>query len=681
MGVNRVNEFWPEWSVGELLGEGSYGKVYRTVKSEGGLNSESALKVISIPNTSGELRSLYSEGMSDLEARTYLGGIVSDFITEIKLMENLKTAANVVAVEDYKVLEKKGEIGWDIYIRMELLKPFDRVMIERGFDEDEVVKLGIDICTALEACARHRIIHRDIKPANIFLSKFGDYKIGDFGIAKELEKTTAAMSSKGTYSYMAPEVAHGHKYDSTVDIYSLGIVMYVLLNNNRQPFIDPHKVQVTYNDKKDAVDKRLSGQMLPKPCNASDELSTIILTACSYNPRMRYQSADAFKNALNYYKSRKLVSLGGSASANSASFVSRDNYGKAPDLNSTTAFREKEKAQGKPEQWVQTDKAGNDKLLERVFMFIEDGDWQNAAAYCERVLDNDPKNALAYLGRLMTALGVRNIKYLGGLFVPFDANINYKKIMQYGDEALKRTVYDYNCNVIYNLAIKRYEAGDVIGAAILFKRISGYYDADRYYIELMGILERQNRENDERRDARFGLKAIQKVESKVLASVIMCILFLAAAGVFHLVGEGILFDDFNMYELWLALKILSAFTALIFFIRIFSCMAKRHRLIGYNKRSAGFTDEIKDFLRSSGLVMISDKTYYVKGLGTYIYGYIKCDVISVGDSVLLHGERCSVYDIETQNKDSLEARFGDYVALRISTENLGLANEIPLFKA
>lgn len=301
MGISRLSEFWPDWRVTELLGEGSYGKVYKAEREDHSFKSLSAIKVISIPNNPAELRSLHAEGLSEADTRSYLEGIVTDFVNEIKLMESLDGAPNIVFVKDYKILEKKEGIGWDIYIRMELLKSFDRLMEEKRLNEDEILKLSLDLCSALEACSTHRIIHRDIKPANIFVSQYGTYKIGDFGVAKELEKTTGTLSAKGTFSYMAPEVAHGHKYDATVDIYSLGIVMYTLLNNNRQPFIDPHSPTITYNDRKSATDRRLSGEALPAPCNASPELASIILTACAYNPKQRFRTPTALKNAiLNY---------------------------------------------------------------------------------------------------------------------------------------------------------------------------------------------------------------------------------------------------------------------------------------------------------------------------------------------------------------------------------------------
>ena len=115
-------------------------------------------------------------------------------------------------------MEHKKDPGWDIYIRMELLESFVEYTKHRELTEGDVIRLGIDICNALELCERQKIIHRDIKPANIFVSTSGSFKLGDFGIARKLERANSTMSHKGTYSYMAPEIFYGERhYDSTID--------------------------------------------------------------------------------------------------------------------------------------------------------------------------------------------------------------------------------------------------------------------------------------------------------------------------------------------------------------------------------------------------------------------------------------------------------------------------------
>lgn len=299
MSIEALKQIWPEWQIeGRPLGKGSFGVVYKAVRRDHGVESYAAIKVISIPTDPSEVDSLRSEGLDMNATKTYLQGIVNDFVSEIQLMESLKGVQNIVSVEDYKVVEKTGEIGWDIYIRMELLTSFNAYICDKKLTEKEVIKLGCDICTALEICAKRNIIHRDIKPENIFINDFGDFKLGDFGIARKLENMTGGLSQKGTFNYMAPEVANGSEYDARVDTYSLGIVLYRLLNGNRLPFLDTEKQLLNPNERRNAVDRRLRGEELPAPCDASPAMADLILRACAYDPNMRFASATEMKQAL-----------------------------------------------------------------------------------------------------------------------------------------------------------------------------------------------------------------------------------------------------------------------------------------------------------------------------------------------------------------------------------------------
>lgn len=300
MGVESLNLCWPEWEIIEILGEGQFGSVYKCKKSCEGIEVFSAIKIISIPKDDNEHRSVISEGIDYSFSEEYYKSIVNDFSNEIRLMENLKGYSNIVSIEDFAIIKKENTVGWDVLIRMELLHALPMITNNLTLTEKEVVKIGIDLCNALEICYQQNIIHRDIKPANIFCNDTGVFKLGDFGIARRLEHKNDAMSSKGTPAYLAPEVLIHNRYDSRVDIYSLGIVLYQLLNNNKIPFLPSlnEGEYVTYNDKRNAVDRRISGEPLPQPENASAQLSSVILKACEFNPDMRYNTPVEFKQAL-----------------------------------------------------------------------------------------------------------------------------------------------------------------------------------------------------------------------------------------------------------------------------------------------------------------------------------------------------------------------------------------------
>ncbi len=286
------------WVVKELLGEGAFGKVYRIEREDFGVKYEAALKKIVIPQSPKEISEAINEGMDEESVARYFLTFVEEIVSEFQLMSKLKGHTNIVSYEDHKVTAHEDSIGWDVLIRMELLTSLADVSAGRPFTEKEVIKLGRDICQALEVCRRYDIIHRDIKPENIFISELGDYKLGDFGIARTVEKTMSNLSKKGTYNYMAPEVYKGETYGSSVDIYSLGIVMYRFMNNNRMPFLPPFPEPISYSNRESAIAKRMAGEVLPEPCNGSDELKRIVLKACAYRAEDRYASPEEMRMEL-----------------------------------------------------------------------------------------------------------------------------------------------------------------------------------------------------------------------------------------------------------------------------------------------------------------------------------------------------------------------------------------------
>jgi serine/threonine-protein kinase len=297
---------WNDWKIVEKIGEGSFGKVYKAKKTFQGKTRYSAIKVITIPDSQSELESIRAEATDETEVRAYFHGLVEECTKEVSTMEQLQGDKNIVSVEDYKVVEYLDDIGWDIYIRMEYLTTFTEYFLENMLTEKEVLSLGIDLCKALEHCERLNIIHRDIKPENIFVTEDGTFKLGDFGTARQLERTMSGMSKKGTFSYMAPEIYRGERYDRRADLYSLGIVLYKLRNHNRLPFLSLDKQLITYRDKENALTKRMDGEELPPPVEAGNIFAQVILKACAFNCNERFSSAKEMCKALEDVREGKI---------------------------------------------------------------------------------------------------------------------------------------------------------------------------------------------------------------------------------------------------------------------------------------------------------------------------------------------------------------------------------------
>ena len=296
----RYEPFFGEWRIKRFIGAGSYGRVFEIERrDEFDTVYTGALKAVTIPSSQGELDEILADGMDMNGASTYFRDYVKELNREIALMSKLKGHSNIVSYEDHKMFPHEDGVGWDILIRMELLTPITSYLKQNHtFTRREVIQLGMDLCKALEICQRYNIIHRDIKPANIFISETEDFKLGDFGVARIASASTGASTRAGTVNYMAPEVFRGEKYTSNVDIYSLGLVMYQLLNNNRMPLYPPYPQPITPSSRERAQAQRLSGAALPPPANAEGRLAEIVLKACAPDPAQRYDSPTVMRQAL-----------------------------------------------------------------------------------------------------------------------------------------------------------------------------------------------------------------------------------------------------------------------------------------------------------------------------------------------------------------------------------------------
>ena len=306
--IYAFEPIWENWVIDEFLGSGSYGSVYKAHREDQFSHAKqyAAVKHISIPKQDGT-------GENDIpfpseEARSqYYRNMLNQLIIEIDAMISLRGKPNIVSYEEHKVVPKEHNSGYDLFLRMELLTsisdycPF-KEYIKHPLPRNQVIQLGIDIATALETLENRNLVHRDIKPDNIFIDDEGHFKLGDFGTARVLEVTGNASTKTGTPNYMAPEVyTKLIRYDQTVDIYSLGIMLYRYMNDGYLPFMSATALEADV-----ALTRRIQGESIEPPCNADDAFSKIILKACAYKAEDRYQNAQELKQALIKYKEQKI---------------------------------------------------------------------------------------------------------------------------------------------------------------------------------------------------------------------------------------------------------------------------------------------------------------------------------------------------------------------------------------
>ena len=287
---------WSDWKIVRRLGGGSFGSVYEIERDLLGTIEHAAVKIITVPHDMSEYNELSASGfdLESINSRFYAD--LSDIANEYSLMAALKGNANIIHCEDIQYQKNENGIGYSLFIRMELLHTMTEVIGTQP-DDVTVIKVGTDLCNALSACRRHNIIHRDIKPGNILIARDGTCKLGDFGVSKTTDRT-AGGTKTGTYGFMAPEVYNSRPYNAGVDIYSLGMVLYWMLNRRTGPFLPLPPQLPSAREVDEAKQKRFSGTPLPPPADGSEALRQVVLKATAYDPAARFQTPEEFAAAL-----------------------------------------------------------------------------------------------------------------------------------------------------------------------------------------------------------------------------------------------------------------------------------------------------------------------------------------------------------------------------------------------
>lgn len=300
------------YTVSEKLGSGAFGTVYKVVKTNAAGQYVRALKHITIPTEKQYNSVLNSMGGDVSKADSYFSQMLNNIVSEIRILNDLseKGVQHIVRYYENDILVTDAPKRYDIFILMEYLTPLEDYIQRENFLVRDVLKLGLDVLYGLQSCHDNGVIHRDIKDDNIFVSDKGEYKIGDFGVSKVLKDSSKAESLKGTPNFLAPEVYLGKEsYTKSVDLYSLGIVLYRLLNYSRNPFLPRFPEQYFAQDEDRAFEERMSGKTPALPSLGGEEIGRVVVKAIS-NSAERFQTAgefiEALENAIRKTSSEKL---------------------------------------------------------------------------------------------------------------------------------------------------------------------------------------------------------------------------------------------------------------------------------------------------------------------------------------------------------------------------------------
>lgn len=285
-------KLWDGWEIVEKIGEGQSSEVYKATKIDKGMTLFCAVKHVSLPKSNEEIDRILKNGTikNKEEVMKYYSDIVENLKKEILIMKKFEGNCYIIDCYDYFQENRKDNSGIDFYVRMELAEDINKYFENRKVTPSIVTQLGIDICHALELFEKEGNIHKDIKLNNIYFGSDNKFKLGDFNTVSSLNSVSDKIV--GTYNYMSPEVYFKRRVTFSTDIYSLGIVMYKLLNKGKFPFVN------SVNNEKKATEIRMQGLEVPTIKGINRDLMKIIKKACNFNENERYRTAKEMREEL-----------------------------------------------------------------------------------------------------------------------------------------------------------------------------------------------------------------------------------------------------------------------------------------------------------------------------------------------------------------------------------------------
>ena len=280
--VDDTRLYSNRYQVTHLIARGGMAMVYRAHDTL--LNRAVALKI------------LYSELSED-------PAFVERFRREAQAAANL-SHPNIVPVFDW------GEDEGTYFIVMELVDGTSLAEVLRhtgSVSPSRAAQIGAQVASALSFAHRAGVVHRDVKPGNILITREGQVKVTDFGIAQAVaseDHLAAAGSVMGTATYFSPEQAEGVAVDGRSDVYSLGVVLFEMVVG-RPPFVGDTPVDVSSQHVHSVV---------PSPSefnpDVPHDLEAIIMEALGKSPHHRYQSADELRADLVRFTAGEPVRAG-----------------------------------------------------------------------------------------------------------------------------------------------------------------------------------------------------------------------------------------------------------------------------------------------------------------------------------------------------------------------------------
>ncbi len=271
------------------LGRGSSSAVYAATDTDG---SSCRIKIIRL-GSEADMADLREDGLDDDAIRARFEEAMRGIVAQIDRLRRLDVPT-IMSTEDRRLVRGRGG-DLVLLIRTEPLQLFDEFAPSHDITANDVLNLGIAVCSALEAANGVGVLHGNLHPGNLFIAPDGTVCVGDFASERQLAAALDSVSF-GSLCYLPPEHQADGRVSAETDLYALGIILYSLFNNRCLPYLD--RVDASENAVRRAILRREEDDSLPPPANADEDVVTMLARACARDPKKRYPSPAAFADDL-----------------------------------------------------------------------------------------------------------------------------------------------------------------------------------------------------------------------------------------------------------------------------------------------------------------------------------------------------------------------------------------------
>lgn len=299
--IHNISPLLDGFQVGQSFSSHDGVSCYAALKTD--TQERFILKQLSIPASQTQVDALLITGACKTEdqAREYFRSVLENTNQDIETLERLAAKPGFTPFTAWQVQEKKGEVGYDVYMLSPYCASLASRMAKGPITHLEAVNMGLDICAALSQCRNAGFLYQDLKPENIYITPQGRFTIGDLGFLSTDNLAYATIPDRFLGKFAAPELRDMLSAPNlSIDLYALGMILYHIYNGGA-PFHDESSPE-------GAETRRLSGEALPAPIYADYEMAEIIQKACALKPEDRWATPDEMGQALTNYMQRNAIS-------------------------------------------------------------------------------------------------------------------------------------------------------------------------------------------------------------------------------------------------------------------------------------------------------------------------------------------------------------------------------------